>query len=304
MNPKKKKRKKILIGVIIFLGVLIVEAAIFMVVFQLSSSGNDDAVQTINSVTETISETEAVTQTEKESSTKEPTETSSPASVTEPATDASGDAATEKTTNLQQAQAQPAELVTALETAGYSVNDLSAQQLIVVNSQGNSAYVSMYQKDSGGQWTDSGISCYGFVGQNGVDEKSMEGDYKTPFGLYSIGDAFYIDSPPQTNLNSFHITNDTYWVDDPNSAYYNQRVEGTANMDWSSAEHMISYYSSYKYGFVINYNTNPIVPGKGSAIFFHVGSSPTAGCIAVSEGDLLNYLSILDKNQNPYILII
>lgn len=300
MNPKQKKHKRILIGAIIFLCVLIVEAVIFMVFFQLSSTGNSDAVRTIKSVTETSLATEAITKAENESQSKKSTK---PDFEKKPTTE-SMETVTESATDLKQSPTQPAELIMALETAGYTVSDLSAQQLIVVNSQGSSAYVSMYQKSDDGKWTDSGISCYGFVGQNGVDEKSMEGDYKTPFGLYSIGDAFYIDSPPKTNLGSFQVTSDTYWVDDPDSSYYNQRVEGTSNMDWNSAEHMISYYSSYKYGVVINYNTNPIVPGKGSAIFFHVGSSPTAGCVAVSESDLLNYLSRLDKNQNPHILII
>ena len=50
---------------------------------------------------------------------------------------------------------------------------------------------------------------------------------------------------------------------------------------------------------VVGYNDNPVVKGKGSAIFIHVASedySPTAGCIAFSKNDLLNILSKVDAN--------
>jgi L,D-peptidoglycan transpeptidase YkuD (ErfK/YbiS/YcfS/YnhG family) len=44
---------------------------------------------------------------------------------------------------------------------------------------------------------------------------------------------------------------------------------------------------------VLGYNDNPVVPGKGSAIFLHVakpGYSPTDGCVALSLEDLLYVL--------------
>ena len=61
-------------------------------------------------------------------------------------------------------------------------------------------------------------------------------------------------------------------------------------------------YAAYRYGFVIGYNMPP-VPGKGSAIFFHVGSTPTAGCIAASEDHVLALLGRLDAAGSPQILI-
>jgi L,D-peptidoglycan transpeptidase YkuD (ErfK/YbiS/YcfS/YnhG family) len=44
---------------------------------------------------------------------------------------------------------------------------------------------------------------------------------------------------------------------------------------------------------VLGYNDNPVIPGKGSAIFLHVakpGYSLTEGCIALSLEDLLYVL--------------
>ncbi|MGN1126474.1 MAG: L,D-transpeptidase family protein, partial [Ruminococcus sp.] len=150
---------------------------------------------------------------------------------------------------------------------------------------------------------DENLSCSGFVGTEGTVTDMSEQISGTPKGFYPIGEAFYIYDAPQTKLNTFQITQNTNWIDDPDSAFYNQRVEGTENQDWNSCEHMIDYADSYAYGFVINYNM-PAEYNKGSAIFMHIGSVPTQGCIATSTENILAYLSKLDCALNPYILII
>lgn len=311
---KKNNRKKIITIVLIVIGIVLLEAVIFIIAFNRSSAEQESvpAANIISQATtaptqnteaskpkeDSTKESAKEKQTESKAETKPETKAETPtATPTSPTT-------TPTTTTESEKSPIPENMANALQSAGYSISDISAQQLIIVQSQGNSAVINMYSRDNSGRWSDMSLTSYGYVGSNGVDIKSMEGDYKTPYGLFSIGDMFYIDSMPQTGLNSFQITSDTYWVDDPASAYYNQRVEGTANMDWTSAEHMISYYTSYKYGFVINYNMNPVIPGKGSAIFFHIGYEPTAGCVAVSESDMLAYLGALDKDKNPCILII
>lgn len=203
----------------------------------------------------------------------------------------------------QNSSIQDSQFTALLNKSGYTENNLSnCRQLIIVDSNGVNANIYMYQKGDSG-WKSVGFVVNGYVGRNGVNGNKIEGDKTTPTGLYSIGDAFYIDTKPTTGLNTFCVTSNTYWVDDPNSRFYNQRVEGTDEKDWSSAEHMIDYYVSYKYGFVINYNTSPIIPGKGGAIFFHCGDSGTAGCVAVADEAMLNYLSLLNAKDNPYILI-
>ena len=58
---------------------------------------------------------------------------------------------------------------------------------------------------------------------------------------------------------------------------------------------------------VIEYNTHPVITGKGSAIFFHVTNdkySSTAGCVAVQERDMLQILSWLHPNKKKYVGII
>ncbi len=194
----------------------------------------------------------------------------------------------------------------ALSVAGLSKEALaerSVRQLLVVISNGDQAEVSMYEFD-GYHWQDLELTYQGFVGKHGVSREAHEGARMTPFGLYPVGEAFYFNEKPVTGLDSFMVTPDTYWVDDPASQFYNMHREGTTDQDWNSAEHMIDYPYQYEYGFVIKYNMDPIVPGKGSAIFFHINDKCTAGCVAISRVECLAYLKALDKNKKPYILMV
>ena len=47
---------------------------------------------------------------------------------------------------------------------------------------------------------------------------------------------------------------------------------------------------------VLNYNMNPIIKNKGSAIFIHLTENykPTLGCIAIQKNDLLVLLKLID----------
>lgn len=225
--------------------------------------------------------------------------------ITEIITEPTTQPLTQPTTQIDDSL-QPADLTSFLSDMNQtydSLRDLKCSQLVVVRSMSNDAEVLLYETNDEGLWiNNTALATNGYVGSNGVSDESYEGSYETPRGFFSIGDAFYRNSAPNTGLNSFKITEDTYWVDDPDSKFYNMRVEGAENMDWNSAEHMNSI-ANYEYGFVINFNMNPIIKRKGSAIFFHIGSSPTAGCVAVSEQMVLNYLSVLDSSKNPYIMI-
>lgn len=192
-----------------------------------------------------------------------------------------------------------------LHDTGHSFDELKkneCSQLIIVESNYNTAQLSMFKKDENGIWNNiEELSTSGYVGAAGVSDKSYEGSWQTPKGLFPVGQAFYIHNQPATGLEAFQITSNTYWVDDPESDYYNQRVESDGAIDWNSAEHMIDI-QNYEYGFVINFNMSPIEKGKGSAIFFHISSSPTAGCVGTSQEMVLKYLEVLDKSKNPYIL--
>lgn len=195
------------------------------------------------------------------------------------------------------------ELAVLLESAGCSVEDIPGAQLVIVKSSGTTAELYTFERDADMTWQSAQKTAAGWVGKNGVTGDKTEGDKKTPAGLYLLGPAFGINSKPATKMEYRPVTEDSYWVDDPNSAAYNTWVEGTEQKDWNSAEHLSDYSPQYHYGVVINYNTSPIVPGAGSAIFLHCGSGGTSGCVALPEGDVLSLLEWLDVEKTPAILI-
>ena len=187
-------------------------------------------------------------------------------------------------------------LAQGLKTVG------SNKQLILVTTNGtttSSAEIRTFEKDSKGKWIQK-LSIKGFVGKTGVG-KTKEGESKTPVGKYTIGTAFGQKGNPGTKLPFRNITNDDVWVDDPKSKLYNTwQSKKKTKGQWKSAENM--NHRLYTYGFVINYNTER-TPGKGSAIFFHVGDSYTLGCVATSEANVKSILKWLDPAKKPVIII-
>ena len=159
----------------------------------------------------------------------------------------------------------------------------------------------MYEKN-GLAWN-CVLESNGTVGKNGVSDKSREGDYCTPKGIFSLGFAFGTESLNGLSIEYRQINGNCYWVDDVDSPLYNQWVE-SSSITWNSAEHLIDYPQAYKYSVVINYNMSPIIAGKGSAIFLHcMTGSYTAGCVAVPENDMLYILKRLNSSKAPMIII-
>ena len=193
-----------------------------------------------------------------------------------------------------------------LTQSGLTLKDLTdrdCRQLVVVQGNGIHATLSFYQ-NTAGVWTElPALHTQGYVGKTGITTVKQEGDKATPAGLYPIGDCFYqTPQPPKTGLATFPLQEGSYWVDDPNSDYYNAYVVGEENKDWNSAERMWEI-AAYEYGFVIGYNASR-TKGAGSAIFFHIGENYTAGCVATTKDLVLAYLQQLDATQNPYMLIL
>lgn len=205
---------------------------------------------------------------------------------------------------------QPEELTKLVKSYGYDYETLGFDKLIVVDkSEASTANVYCYQKSSKGYWWDIAgtgkpLTDKGFIGQEGVDFNVKPGSKQTPLGFYPITEGFYIDNKPETTFPMFKITEDTYWVTDPKSEYYNQRVEGTDKKDWSSAEHMISSPDSYSCGLVIDFNTyKPADKSLTGGIFVHVGDAPTEGCVVMPETQMRAIIEWLDGDNSCYIFI-
>ena len=118
------------------------------------------------------------------------------------------------------------------------------------------------------------------------------------------GPAFGYAASVNTGLAYRQATDIDFWVDDIHSMQYNQWVTGTPAAN--SFEHMKRRDNLYQYGIVIGYNTHPVIPGAGSAIFMHVWrryDSPTSGCVALDQRYLRKILRWLNQQYQPVIIL-
>lgn len=209
---------------------------------------------------------------------------------------------------------QPADLEEFMLAYEYSFEeDLTGNKLILVEADNNLSNTSKaklycYEKNKDGYWWNVAgegktVTDEVYIGENGSAYEVTADSKKTPAGMWLLGEGFYIGQKPDTTYPTFEITEDTYWVTDTESAFFNQKVDGAEEKDWTKAEHMIAAPKSYKYGLVISYNTYEPDTEKPSAIFMHCGNTPTEGCIAVPENVMKAVLEWLDGDCAPFIWI-
>jgi len=133
-------------------------------------------------------------------------------------------------------------------------------------------------------------------GRGGVRRDKREGDGASPAGAFPLLTAFYrpdrLTAPP-SGLALAPLRPGDWWVDDPGDANYNRLV----SLPYPAhGEAMWREDGLYDILVVIGYNTLPVVPGAGSAIFLHVARpdfSPTEGCIAVACEMLVGVMALL-----------
>jgi L,D-peptidoglycan transpeptidase YkuD (ErfK/YbiS/YcfS/YnhG family) len=134
------------------------------------------------------------------------------------------------------------------------------------------------------------------VGRTGVKADKREGDGATPAGTFPLVSVLYRKdrvNPPTSHLPVRALAPNDGWVDEPADARYNRPVELPYP---ASAEEMWRADSLYDVLVVIGYNMEPVIPGRGSAIFLHVATpdfAPTAGCVAVNKEVLLGLIPLL-----------
>lgn len=136
------------------------------------------------------------------------------------------------------------------------------------------------------------------LGKNGVVDAAdkQEGDGKTPLGRFPVRHILYRKdrlSPPSTRLKTRVILPTDGWCDDPDHASYNQSIVKPFT---ASHEELWRVDHVYDMILLIGYNDEPVVPGRGSAIFVHVmrpDRKPTEGCVAMSLGDMKRLVRLL-----------
>lgn len=136
-----------------------------------------------------------------------------------------------------------------------------------------------------------------------------EGDGRAPAGVFSLPRAFIgpnESSGASPHFPVYQVTAQTVCVDGVASKHYNQMFEeNTVAKDWDSEERMLRPDGLYRYGLFVDHNAPSAQPGAGSCIFLHLWrgpGSPTAGCTAMAEPDMLAVLRWLDATKHPVLV--
>ena len=138
------------------------------------------------------------------------------------------------------------------------------------------------------------------IGLNGLTRDKQEGDLSTPIGTFHFNKIYYRADKLGNKkfiINSSIINKNDGWCDDQKSDLYNQYIQFPFQ---ESAEHLYRDDHIYDIVCVLNYNTSPIIPGRGSAIFLHIakpGFLGTEGCIAVEREALIEITTSLNADS-------
>jgi len=137
------------------------------------------------------------------------------------------------------------------------------------------------------------------LGKAGIGKKKKEGDNITPKGLYKIVKIYYRKDRIKKVSSKFKlikITKNIGWCDDPNSEKYNQIINLPTKYSY---EKLYRKDNVYDLILVLNYNMDPVIKKKGSAIFIHVAKKnyqSTQGCVALKKNNLMKLISKINKN--------
>lgn len=138
------------------------------------------------------------------------------------------------------------------------------------------------------------------IGRGGIRFGKQEGDGATPAGQWPLRRLFYRPdryARPRCVLPATAMKPEDGWCDAPADASYNTQVTLPYP---ASAEHLWRSDRVYDLVVVVGYNDQPVVAGRGSAIFLHIAResyTPTAGCVAFAPNDLLAILRMIDRRS-------
>ena len=142
------------------------------------------------------------------------------------------------------------------------------------------------------------------TGKNGRTTKKIEGDNKTPKGLYTLGPLYFRKDRVfkiSTKLKKIEIMKNFGWCDDVKSKFYNKPIKTNINV-----RHEKLYRNDKKYDLLIpiEYNSKRPKKNEGSAIFLHLTSNykKTQGCVAIKEKDMLILLNLINKKTKIKII--
>ncbi|CAN1608603.1 L,D-transpeptidase catalytic domain containing protein [Candidatus Pelagibacterales bacterium] len=143
------------------------------------------------------------------------------------------------------------------------------------------------------------------LGKAGIGDKIREGDNITPNGIFKIIKVYYRNDRIKnikSNFNLIKINKTMGWCNDYKSRYYNRQIKLPSKF---SHEKLFRKDNLYDLICVLNFNNNPTIKKKGSAIFIHISRKKykaTSGCIGLTKNNLIKLLRILKKDTKIKII--
>lgn len=208
---------------------------------------------------------------------------------------------------------------------------LDCTQVIVGTSPGwNSSYASLtlYEK-KGKHWQATIKTWRARLGKNGLAwgcglhpyikssaPIKKEGDQRAPAGIFQIGGAYgYAAKIARLQKLPYHqITERDLWVEDPTSPHYNKHLvlSSPPKTTWQRKAQMRQDDHAHSLKLYIGHNDSILggepIPGRGSAIFFHIwrdnGARATAGCTTMPESALTKLIARINPDQRPVYVIL
>ena len=143
------------------------------------------------------------------------------------------------------------------------------------------------------------------LGKRGIGNKRREGDFITPRGNFKIKYILYRKDRIkriQSKIKKIIIKKNMGWCDDPLSKDYNKLIKIPSEYSY---EKLYKKDNVYDIILVLNFNMNPVIKNKGSAIFIHVTKEnykKTEGCVAIKKIHLLKIIKKLKNNTKIKIV--
>jgi L,D-peptidoglycan transpeptidase YkuD (ErfK/YbiS/YcfS/YnhG family) len=147
----------------------------------------------------------------------------------------------------------------------------------------------------------------GLAGQTEAGLRKKERDGRAPAGVFRIGTIYTYDAqlPPGSDYPFHQVTRADAWVDDVQNPDYNRFVtidKPDQPPPWFEKQKMRHNDFAYRWLVEIRHNSDPPVPGEGSAIFFHIRrgvNRPTSGCTTMPEAELVRLITWLRATRHP-----
>lgn len=164
-----------------------------------------------------------------------------------------------------------------------SVSSLSAarkySQLIIVSCDSGEAQISMYENSGDSSTWNQILSSPGYIGSDGVGQAS-EDSCHTPQGIYGFTMAFGNLPDPGSAIPYTQTDANSYWVDDPDSLFYNRFVyvtdaSTTANNSGVSTSSVVVTKASTTADNTVK-STSSVVVTKASTTVDNTGESTSS----------------------------